>query len=150
MNSDHPIYTLVYTSSATQPFDDEALTALLRNARAVNETHGITGLLAYYDGCFVQLIEGPEAEVRQLYENLSRDPRHKIFGHVDEGHLPARSFPDWTMAFRHFNRRKAEKLSGERDSAAALRAAIDIPNDAATGIFFKSCLSALLPNHLVD
>ncbi|OOQ62046.1 hypothetical protein BC343_03065 [Mucilaginibacter pedocola] len=61
---------------------------------------GVTGVLFYFDGKFVQLIEGKEANVKLLHEKLCRDERHNDLQLHKEGELKKRLFPNWSMAFK--------------------------------------------------
>ncbi len=95
-----PLYRLVYASSATQPFSTSQLTALLEHARAANHERGITGMLLYKDGSFIQLIEGVEHQLRALYAKIALDPRHHRLDLVFEGPAENRLFYEWSMGFR--------------------------------------------------
>ena len=90
---------LVYVSSAIELFSSHDLLALLEQSRAKNVRAGITGLLLYKDGNFMQLLEGPEAAVRELYAAIRRDARHHGIILLLEGTVEEREFPDWAMAF---------------------------------------------------
>ena len=60
--------SIVYVSSATRLFAAEDLVALLQAARDYNARIGITGMLLYKAGNFLQVIEGDAAAVNALYE----------------------------------------------------------------------------------
>lgn len=47
--------------------------------RTNNERAGITGMLLYKDGNFMQLLEGEKEAVLRLHKNIIVDPRHKGF-----------------------------------------------------------------------
>ena len=90
---------ITYTSRATYALDELALLDILHDARAYNEIDGITGVLLHDCGQFLQVIEGPEASIRNLIKRLQRDTRHEQF-HVHEDVLtPTRLFEDWKMGF---------------------------------------------------
>ncbi len=91
--------SLVYASTAASDFDDAALAALLQQARRANAARGITGLLLYRGGRFVQFLEGPEREVRSLYATIAADPRHSHVHTLNEGRPATRQFADWTMGY---------------------------------------------------
>ncbi len=96
-----PLYRLVYVSAAMQLFSKSQLVLLLEQARATNEQLGITGMLLYKDGNFIQLIEGGQDEVQALYaEKIARDPRHHRLEVVFEGGVHERLFSEWSMGFR--------------------------------------------------
>jgi hypothetical protein len=74
---------------------------LLAQAERHNAAHGITGLLLYSDGRYVQVLEGAQADVQTLYARFRRDPRHKQVVTVREGPGPQQRFADWRMGFGH-------------------------------------------------
>lgn len=96
------LYQLIYQSQSLVPFGTPELTALLNQCRAYNQAHGISGILLYTPGGkFLQVLEGTQAAVQNLYQHrIVADPRHtncRVFG---EGPCQRRTFADWTMAFR--------------------------------------------------
>jgi hypothetical protein len=99
MTTDDALWSVLYSSTASAPFDDEQLAELLTHARAANAAHGITGMLLYRAGRFVQVIEGPEAEVRELLADIERDPRHTGVRVLMEERLGERNFSEWTMGY---------------------------------------------------
>ena len=95
------LYHLVYQSQALVPFAATELTALLQQSRRHNQQTHITGLLLHSpDGRFLQILEGEDADVRQLYYQLiASDPRHHQCRVLGEGSCAERSFADWSMGF---------------------------------------------------
>ena len=92
--------SVVYASTAAAPFSESALAALLEQCQAKNERLGLTGLLLYKDGQFMQALEGAEDTVRDTYAVIAADPRHTGVRTLLEEQVPTRQFPDWTMGFR--------------------------------------------------
>lgn len=91
---------LLYISTASRAFDETSLPALLDHARRTNAANGITGLLLYGDGCFMQLLEGKPDAVQATFDRIERDQRHhSVIVIVDELTV-ARAFADWSMAYR--------------------------------------------------
>lgn len=90
---------LAYCSAATRLLDSEALAELLRVCRANNERAGLTGLLLYHDGSFMQVLEGESEAVRAAYRRIQNDPRHRSLIKLAEAPLPQRNFGRWAMAF---------------------------------------------------
>jgi hypothetical protein len=107
---------LCYASVAAVPFDGPALQALLTKARAHNGGDGITGLLLYGNGHFVQLIEGEQAPVDALYARILRDSRHQQVFLMYRDVVGTRDFGNWEMAFERLTDFKPEFL---RDSSHA-------------------------------
>ena len=93
------IWQLLYRSEQAYEMDTSDLMKLLFDARTFNRENGITGLLLYRNGHFMQLLEGEERTVRLLYGWIAADPRHR--NPVLEVDAPARErlFPDWKMGY---------------------------------------------------
>ena len=67
---------LLYASRAVDP-SSEAIDAILVQSRQYNPTCGITGILCYGGGIFLQAIEGGRMPVSELYGHIQKDARHK-------------------------------------------------------------------------
>lgn len=97
-SSEQNVLTIVYVSAATRPMSEDELEELLTQAREKNSRLGITGILLYHDGNFMQMLQGPQDAVRALYASIEVDPRHHmVIPLVVESGLP-REFADWAMA----------------------------------------------------
>jgi hypothetical protein len=98
---------IVYVSQAAKAFSTENLAALLEHSRDWNSADDITGLLIYrYNddfrrGNFLQVLEGPEDAVADVWSRISSDPRHHTIIVLEEGESDARAFGDWSMGFRN-------------------------------------------------
>lgn len=97
------LYSLVYSSFATESFDDTQLQDLLTQSRRANTEHEITGMLLYRRGRFIQFLEGPEDRVRALVARISVDTRHQGVRVMLDGHPESREFPEWTMGYEPVN-----------------------------------------------
>jgi Sensors of blue-light using FAD len=97
------MFFLVYVSSAVKPFLQSELLDLLAKSRENNARLGITGMLLYKDGNFMQALEGEEGAVQALYARIGRDPRHRGLLTLLQGPLEERQFPEWSMGFRDLN-----------------------------------------------
>ena len=97
------MYFLVYVSAAVTWFSPAELHTLLANSRAANEAAGITGMLLYKDGNFMQALEGDEAAVRSVESRIAVDRRHRGMVVLCTGHTDTRQFADWRMAFVDLN-----------------------------------------------
>jgi len=67
---------LLYASRAIDTSPD-AIDAILSQSRQYNPSSGITGILCYGGGIFLQAIEGGRTAISELYGHIQRDPRHK-------------------------------------------------------------------------
>jgi len=104
------MYYLIYTSDAAFTFQEDDLKALLLQAQAKNKNLGITGMLYYFDGIFIQLIEGQEIDVKQLGNTIANDERHKNFTIIKEGPVEKRFFKEWSMGFKSISPDNKEEV----------------------------------------
>ena len=61
---------LIYSSFATVRLSQRDLLELLRNARTKNEEHGLTGMLLYRDGIYLQFLEGRHCDIDELLSRI--------------------------------------------------------------------------------
>ena len=87
---------LVYCS---QPFGYslEILSAILIASRANNRKRDITGALICRSDIFLQLLEGPEQQVKSTYAAIQNDDRHVNNCHLFDQSINKRIFPAWAM-----------------------------------------------------
>lgn len=87
---------LLYVSRAVDS-SPPAVEAILAQSRSHNPASGITGILCYGAGTFLQAIEGGRNAINELYGHILRDPRHKdvVLLHYEE--ISERRFGGWTM-----------------------------------------------------
>jgi len=93
------VYHLLYCSQAVHAFGEEQLADLLEASLAWNAQSGITGLLCYGNGHFVQVLEGAATDVEELFARIRRDRRHHHVHILSRGVGEARQFDGWRMAF---------------------------------------------------
>ena len=87
---------LLYASRAVD-CNPQAIEAILAQARAHNTASGITGILCYGGGVFLQAIEGGRAAVSALYGHIQKDVRHKDVELLHFEEINERRFGGWTM-----------------------------------------------------
>jgi len=87
---------LLYASRAVDPSTD-AIEDILSKARQYNPTCGITGILCYGGGIFLQAIEGGRMPVSDLYGHIQKDVRHKDVVLLNYEEISERRFGGWTM-----------------------------------------------------
>lgn len=74
---------------------------LLQHAKNNNDKTGITGILLYRSGLFMQYLEGKKFSVNKLYTKIKNDPRHTSLIKMHEKPISERIFRNWAMEFRH-------------------------------------------------
>ncbi|HET8746021.1 MAG TPA: BLUF domain-containing protein [Ramlibacter sp.] len=87
---------LLYCSRAVDA-SEQAIEAILREGREHNQACGITGILCYGDGVFLQCIEGGRLEVSELFATIQKDPRHKDVALLHYEEILERRFGGWSM-----------------------------------------------------
>jgi Sensors of blue-light using FAD len=108
------LINLIYGSSASQTVTDDVLLEILRKARQKNQRLGITGMLLYRGGNFLQVLEGDKDVVNDLYTVIERDPRHHHVQLFVRRPVAERGFGEWEMDFvqmDHINPAEVEGLS---------------------------------------
>ena len=93
------IFSLVYASAATRDMSPEELATILETARRNNREAGVTGMLLYHEGSFLQALEGEREVVESIYERIEEDPRHTDAMILFRGVVEERSFERWSMGF---------------------------------------------------
>lgn len=93
------VFRIIYMSTTARAPAAEELEALMRVARANNERDGITGLVAYHDFTFIQVLEGPREKVEACFERIRQNPLHHNVILVWTDDAAERCFQDYSMAF---------------------------------------------------
>ena len=91
--------SITYVSSAVQQFREATLLDLVEQCQGNNVRLGVTGVLVYSDGNFMQVIEGPDLVTHALYDRIKRDDRHRDVTTVHMQALEGREFQGWSMAY---------------------------------------------------
>ena len=94
------VLSIAYVSVATNDMSDADIGAILSTSRTNNAAHDLTGALLFHQGRFIQVLEGPEDEVRARFAIIGTDDRHRNVQVVTEKFIAERQFPEWTMGFR--------------------------------------------------
>lgn len=90
---------LIYSSAAVAPFSERELTELLTIARVNNGRLGVTGMLLYHEGSFLQALEGDERVVDALFTKIGKDKRHHRVVILLRRALAQPQFDQWKMGF---------------------------------------------------
>jgi FAD-dependent sensor of blue light len=106
------MHRLVYVSSAVELFSETELERLLKKSRRNNESAGLTGMLLYKDGNFMQCLEGPREAVQTLEARIRVDPRHRgmIVLLTEDDVQP--EFKEWAMGFKKLDPDTALEVPG--------------------------------------
>lgn len=93
-------FRLMYRSRNLIPPDrvKKELGTLFGVARSNNKAQHISGALLLDGEHYVQVLEGEEGLVRELYEHIAKDERHDSVALLESGPVEARVFSRWSMA----------------------------------------------------
>jgi len=130
------VFQLVYRSEAIRPMRETDLRELLRQARGKNHRLGLTGVLLYKAGGFLQVLEGDEDTVRALYATVREDPRHDDVETLLTTRADRRLFPGWSMGLDNLDAVPADepgvtsfletgRLPADRDPLPAVGRALE-------------------------
>ena len=88
---------LLYASRAVPAIDHEELVTILRQSKSHNPTVGVTGVLCFSGGIFLQVLEGGRSAVNRLYNRIAADPRHTDVEVLLYEEIGERRFASWSM-----------------------------------------------------
>ena len=93
---------VIYVSEKTDTSPD-SLTDIYDISQKNNSESGISGCLLIGSNSYLQLLEGPDSAVENLYSKIKMDSRHKKVKKLFEQHIEEKLFSSWSMKFAPFN-----------------------------------------------
>lgn len=85
---------------------EEELEELRRQSTTNNQNRGVSAILIYASGCFLQVLEGILVNLKVLFEKISEDPRHKDIRLLFFKRATSRIFPAWSFGAFGLDRHK--------------------------------------------
>ncbi|MGY6550893.1 MAG: BLUF domain-containing protein [Erythrobacter sp.] len=111
-----PIACLTYKSKAAFKPSTADLDELVHKARVRNRSLGVTGMLLYENGKFLQTLEGPSQGLNQVWSAIREDKRHSNIEVLSEHVVSARLFSDWDLLlYNRVEERPRAKRAGSSD-----------------------------------
>lgn len=107
------ILRLLYTSQARIDLTEAEVIDILRVSRENNEKARVTGILCYSKKDFIQVLEGPEKNVLNLYTKIIEDTRHQRCKLVSIDLCDKRIFESWSMGYISVTDTKMQQLRYE-------------------------------------
>lgn len=107
--------SLIYLSSAVREMTEEELLEILEQSERNNEKVGITGILLYREGNFLQVLEGEPEAVHALYDKICKDSRHRGILKISERPITERDFGAWQMGFVNLETINPDDVPGFSD-----------------------------------
>lgn len=89
---------------------DSEIFKIVETAQKYNKPHDITGLLLFIEGAFIQLLEGEESVIKDLYRKISQDERHEQAKSLMQGPIKKRDFESWNMGLKIFTKQDIDDL----------------------------------------
>ncbi|WP_298613660.1 BLUF domain-containing protein [uncultured Thermosynechococcus sp.] len=106
------LHRLLYLSCATDGLSYPDLRDIMAKSEVNNVRDGITGILCYGNGMFLQTLEGDRQKVSETYARILKDPRHHSAELIEFKAIEERTFINWSMRLVQL---------GEMDSDAVRR-----------------------------
>lgn len=103
---------LVFTSKETTPMTELMLMELLTKSRKNNVRDGITGVLLYREGTFLQVLEGYADKVHTTFSRVLRDNRHHAIKVLLEKPITEWKFRGYAMGFNRLSSSSSLGLEG--------------------------------------
>lgn len=94
---------IIYVSTASPLLTAADVGRIAAMSEQANLRDGITGVLLFRGGRFVQVLEGPVPAVDACFERIAMDDRHHDLVRILRAPVESRSFPHWSMRVVHFD-----------------------------------------------
>jgi len=88
---------MIYVSRSVNPDSGSPTDSILASSREHNLSNGITGILCYGGGIYLQALEGGRNQVNALYHQIANDERHRDVVILLYEEIKERRFGGWTM-----------------------------------------------------
>ena len=93
------MHAIAYVSAASWNLLDEQIDHIVCESRRRNALQGITGVLLYCDGNFMQYLEGEEDAVMETFARIRASESHYQINELMNQPILEREFADWSMGF---------------------------------------------------
>ena len=94
---------LIYLSSLSDMKLEGEISKILESSIRRNKEDGITGMLLYANGNFLQVLEGEEKSVDETFNRICADPRHLNIIDIIREPIANRQFSEWSMGYQQLN-----------------------------------------------
>ncbi|ACA99121.1 MULTISPECIES: BLUF domain-containing protein [Cyanophyceae] len=97
------LYRLIYVSQAIAELEYRDLIEILQKSEFNNRRAGITGMLAFGDLMFLQILEGSRRAISETYNRILLDSRHTNAELIEFSEIDQRDFGIWSMKVLQLN-----------------------------------------------
>ena len=105
---------VLYTSRLVNSDAHETIEDILKTSRRNNDLNGLSGILLFRNGEFLQLLEGEKLNVYYTLKKIRDDKRHSGIVIIHDAEIKTKIFDKWSMAFK--NTKEEDKGINERFS----------------------------------
>ena len=113
------MHAVAYVSAASWNLLEEQLERIVSESRRLNALNGVTGVLLYCDGNFMQYIEGEEAAVVETFARIRASESHYQVDELMNQPILEREFGDWAMGLSRPSPEEFVQLAAARWRGAA-------------------------------
>lgn len=100
-------HSICYISKEVPTKDDPNFADLFDFVIKFNKDHNITGVLLYEDGFFLQVLEGETQLIKDLFQRIKRDQRHKDVLNILDRPIEKPIFKSYSTGFSILTEKKA-------------------------------------------
>ena len=90
---------LIYVSKLAPSVDHRAIRDILAASQRNNQPRGVSGLLMFNSGFFLQWLEGERRAVNERFARIAQDNRHTDPMLLDYRAVLSRQFSEWNMGY---------------------------------------------------
>lgn len=90
---------LIYASTVMNGLTSEDIEEILSVSRMNNANNGLSGVLFFNSGYFLQCLEGERSLVNTTYNRILKDRRHSQAELLDYSEILERYFNTWAMGY---------------------------------------------------
>ncbi|MBC7696312.1 MAG: BLUF domain-containing protein [Burkholderiales bacterium] len=105
------MFELIYRSKADDNLKSSDILDILNISKQWNSTHNITGCLLYYNHEFLQILEGDDIAVKDLFSQIEKDRRHSNISRISENEKSNRTFKNWSMAYHELKKSEIHDMN---------------------------------------
>jgi hypothetical protein len=95
-----PLKQLIYFSKISDINMEQDIGKILESCVSHNKENGITGMLLYATGTFLQVLEGEKQAVDETMSRVFADPRHYDVKVLIQEPIEERHFSQWSMGYQ--------------------------------------------------
>lgn len=106
---------VTYLSQASSPLSADGLLELLDQCHRNNTAKGLTGMLLFGNGTFLQSLEGEKSVVDPLVDRIAKDPRHRDMKILRRDDITERQYSEWSMGFERVTESTLETIPSLRN-----------------------------------